>query len=109
MPICVQARMDIEGFDWDQGNRAKCEKHGVTLSEIEAVFRGDVSVFRDPAHSIHEQRLKAIGRTGRGRMVCLVFTLRHRHGRLLVRPISARFMHKKEVSYYEKEAARAEK
>ncbi|RJF70695.1 BrnT family toxin [Rhodopseudomonas palustris] len=101
--------MDVAGFDWDHGNRAKCEKHGVTRGEIESLFRGPVSVFPDPVHSQTEQRFKAIGRSEAGRMVFLIFTLRRDSGETLIRPISARYMHRKEVAYYEKEAARTEK
>jgi uncharacterized protein len=101
--------MDVAGFDWDQGNQAKCEKHGLTLPEIESVFRGPLSVFPDLAHSGSEERFKAIGRTETGRMVFLVFTLRHDRDRTLIRPISARHMHRKEIAYYEKEAAKAGK
>jgi len=28
----------VSGFDWDEGNRGKCEKHGVAIAEIEALF-----------------------------------------------------------------------
>jgi uncharacterized DUF497 family protein len=40
----------VVGFDWDDGNRKKCQKHGVTLEEIEATLKASVSVFPDPAH-----------------------------------------------------------
>jgi hypothetical protein len=36
-------------------------------------------------------------------MVFLVFTVRLKGGRRLIRPISARYMHAKEVASYEKE------
>ncbi|MFT3940898.1 BrnT family toxin [Rhodopseudomonas sp. BR0C11] len=101
--------MKIAGFDWDLGNRAKCAKHGVTVAEIEGLFRGPVSVFPDPAHSTTEERFKAIGRTEAGRMVFLVFTLRTLRERTLIRPISARYMHRKEIAAYEEEAAKAGK
>jgi uncharacterized DUF497 family protein len=29
----------ISGFDWDSGNRDKCQKHGVSIAEIEALFK----------------------------------------------------------------------
>ena len=32
-----------------------------------------------------------------------VFTLRHKGNAMLIRPISARYMHKKEIAAYEKE------
>lgn len=101
--------MKIAGFDWDLGNRAKCAKHGVTVAEIEGLFRGPVSVFPDPAHSTTEERFKAIGRTEAGRMVFVVFTLRTLRERTLIRPISARYMHRKEIAAYEEEAAKAGK
>jgi len=101
--------MDIEvaGFDWDYGNRGKCRKHGVSIADIEALFRKPIAVFPDPAHSREEERFKAIGTTGRGRYVFLVFTLRKRGSETLIRPISARYMHRKEVEHYEKETAQA--
>jgi uncharacterized DUF497 family protein len=44
----------LAGFDWDEGNRKKCQKHGVTLDEIEAALSGPMRVFPDPAHSAVE-------------------------------------------------------
>ncbi len=96
------------GFEWDEGNQDKCTKHGVSLAEIEGLFERALAVIADPAHSQTEQRLKAIGRSDTGRMILVVFTLR-RHGKhRLVRPISARYMHRKEVEYYEEAVASAE-
>jgi len=99
----------VAGFDWDAGNREKCERHGVSAAEIESVFEGPVAVQPDPAHSGAEDRFKAIGRTDRGRAVFVVFTLRRRGDERLIRPISARYMHRKEVDHYEAEAAGAAK
>jgi hypothetical protein len=45
----------------------------------------------------------AIGEGRAGRRIFLVFTFRERGGRTYVRPISARYMHAKEVERYEKE------
>lgn len=39
----------------------------------------------------------------------MVFTLRERADALLIRPISARYMHQKEIRHYEEETAKAEK
>lgn len=97
----------VAGFDWDDGNREKCQRHGVTLIEIERLFGKPVAIFPDPEHSRTEQRFKAIGTTSRGRHVFLTFTLRHRGDVVLVRPISARYMHRKEIEHYEKETAQA--
>jgi uncharacterized DUF497 family protein len=96
--------MDFSGFDWDHGNRTKCRKHGVSTETIEALFRGGVIILPDEAHSQIERRFKAIGRTDEGRMIFAVFTFRRREGALLIRPISARYMHKKEIEHYEKSA-----
>jgi uncharacterized DUF497 family protein len=30
--------LHVNGFDWDQGNRAKCEKHGLSVATIEDLF-----------------------------------------------------------------------
>ena len=101
--------MQVAGFDWDEGNRSKCREHGVSQVAIESMFRGSVAVLPDPRHSTSEERYKAIGRSDDGRCIFAVFTLRTRRGKRLVRPISARFMHKKEVDYYEKETSALQK
>jgi len=97
----------IVGFDWDGGNREKCQKHGLTIAVIENLLRSPLGVFPDPQHSKREERFKAIGRTEDGRAVFIVFTLRGRDGETLIRPISARYMRRKEIDHYEKEAAQA--
>ncbi len=101
--------MEFAGFDWDAGNRNKCRKHGVSLHEVESLFSGTVLVSPDPLHSEDEERLKAFGSTERGRKVLVVFTLRVKDGEIFIRPISARYMHKKEVAVYEKETSEIEK
>ena len=93
----------IAGFDWDEGNTAKCERHGVAKADIEALFIGSPKVRPDIKHSAKETRLQAIGNTESGRWVFAVFTLRNREGKTFIRPISARFMHAKEVKHYEQE------
>lgn len=60
------------------------------------------------SHSRHEERFKAIGTGTTGRHILIVFTLRDRSGEKYIRPISARYMHRKEVEYYEEEAAKIE-
>jgi uncharacterized protein len=93
------------GFEWDRANRDKCRKHGVSIAAIEAAFRRTIAVFPDPAHSQFEERFKAVGRTDDGRHMLIVFTLRSYEGRTLVRPISARFMHAREIKSYEETAS----
>ena len=96
-------------FDWDAGNRQKCQKHGLSARDIESIFQGPVSVFPDPEHSGEEERFIGIGKTEKHRSVFVVFTLRRKDDVVLIRPISARFMHKKEIDYYEKETSKTEK
>lgn len=99
MSMPVQA----SGFDWDRGNRAKCEKHSLSFADIEGLFTRPLAILPDASHSQRESRLRAIGRTASGRGVFIVFTLRRKEDELLIRPISARYMHKKEIEAYEKE------
>ena len=101
--------MKVAGFDWDDGNRSKCQKHGISPAAIEEIFRGTIAVLPDPRHSRLEERFKGIGQTGDGRRIFIVFTFRMRGGKRLIRPISARRMHKKEVAHYEKEIAAIQK
>jgi len=98
----------VAGFDWDRGNREKCRRHGVSIREIESAFEKPIAVVPDPAHSRAEERFIAIGTTPDGRHVFVVFTLRSRDGATLIRPITARYMHRKEVDYYEKVIAGTE-
>jgi len=95
--------MKFDGFDWDSGNRAKCQKHGVSIAEIESLFLGTPLVAPDVLHSSKEQRFRAVGQTIKKRPLFIVFTLRKNGGTLLLRPISARYMHKKEIKAHEKE------
>jgi uncharacterized DUF497 family protein len=92
----------VHGFDGDDGNRTKCQKHGLSLAEIESVLRhGLLRLTDDEKHSLEEKRLIAIGHTEAGRLVLVGFTLRGRRGHTLIRPITARYMHVREMRRYE--------
>lgn len=91
--------MKITGFDWDESNWPKCGKHGVSREEIEEMLSGHPAVMVDPHPE--EPRMRAIGQTDAGRHVFVVFMLREIGGRTKLRPISARYMHQKEVTHYE--------
>jgi len=101
--------MRIDGFHWNQGNRSKCEEHGVSAATVEAIFGGELMVLPDPGHSKSEERFKAIGITDQRRAVFVVFTFRKWRNRTLIPPISARYMHRKEIEHYEKETAKVPK
>jgi uncharacterized DUF497 family protein len=83
-------------FDWDAGNRSKCAKHGVSHAEIEQEMCNHPRMAPDPVHSVAEQRFVAVGRTDAGRAVFIAFCWRGS----ACRPISARFMHAREVARY---------
>src|SRR5260221_11446430 len=91
----------IAGFDWDDGNWEKCTRHGVSIAEVESVLEGAPAIATDPAHSHIEVRMRAVGLAVSGRYVFVVFTVRERLGQRLIRPVSARYMHRKEVRRYE--------
>ncbi len=92
----------LEGFYWDEGNREKCQKHGDSTAEIEEALRVIDFVIDDPFSA--EKRYRTVGKTTAGRYIFAVFTVRGRK----LRPISARYMHAKEIEKYEKEVARFE-
>ena len=92
--------MNIVGFDWDKGNAVHCQKHGVTREEIEFLFSNEPRVFPDPF--VSERRLRAIGRNAAGRYLYVVFMFKELEQQKYIRPISARYMHKKEVEHYER-------
>jgi uncharacterized DUF497 family protein len=42
-------KTDFSGFEWDEANREKCEKHGVSIVEIEHVLiHAETLVSPDP-------------------------------------------------------------
>ena len=91
----------LEGFEWDQGNSTKSLlKHGVSASEVEALFNMKLAVplGRQVSPEVDEERLCLVGPTDTGRMISIVFTLRD--GR--IRPISSRVASRKERVLYEK-------
>ena len=67
-------------FGLGQGDRAHCQKHGVSIAEIEALLRGTPQIAPDPKHAHLEDRLIAVGRTARGRPLFVAFTIRERFG-----------------------------
>jgi uncharacterized DUF497 family protein len=89
------------GFDWDEGNWWKCQKHGVSIAEVEALLRSGPRVAPDLKHSALEDRFIAVGRTEEGRALFVAFTFRTRNGVRLIRPVGARYMHGKEIEGYE--------
>lgn len=93
----------ITGFNWDDRNARKNEKHGVSMSEAEQVFFNAPLLFlEDATHSQHESRIHALGKTDEGRALHVTLTLRESDK--LIRVISARDMHRKERAIYEQAA-----
>jgi uncharacterized DUF497 family protein len=96
----------VSAFDWDDGNRDKCRKHGLSMSDVEHVLVSARNlIVRDVQNSLTEDRYIAIGKIRAGRFSFVVFTLRAADDQFKLRPISARYMHKKEIAKYEKEIA----
>ncbi len=91
--------IEFDGFDWDDGNLEKCQKHGVSIAEIEQALSVIRYVVDDPFPD--EKRYRTVGRTRAGRYVFAVFMLRESK----LRPVSVRYMHEREVASYEKELA----
>ncbi len=91
----------ITGFDWDEGNARKNEKHNVSMAEAEQVFfNAPLLVLEDSKHSNLEPRFHALGKSDEKRLLHITFTLRQAGEK--IRIISARDMHKKERAIYEK-------
>ena len=67
----------VNGFNWDDGNARKNEKHGVSMAEAEQVFfNAPLLLLEDAAHSQQEPRLHVLGKTDDGRTLHLTLTLR---------------------------------
>ena len=101
--------LPVAGFDWDRGNLEKCRRHGVNIDAVEETFRQILWATPDPGHSSRESRFRAVGTDVKGRHVFIVYTIRQRSDGMLIRPIRARYMHKREIRHYEKQKAEAEK
>ena len=90
----------IVGFDWDEGNARKNEKHGVSMAEAEQVFfNAPLLLLEDALHSQQEPLVHALGKSDEGRALHITLTLRQ--AGKLIRIISARDMHRKERTIYE--------
>jgi uncharacterized protein len=83
------------GFDWDELNTVmNRERHKVARTEAEDVFFHEPSVVRsDLGRSSREKRYRALGRTSRGRLLFVAYTIR----RKLIRVISVRDMNRREA------------
>ena len=67
----------ITGFNWDDGNARKNEKHGVSMAEAEQTFfNAPLLLLQDNAHSQTEARFHALGKTDDGRTLHITFALR---------------------------------
>jgi uncharacterized DUF497 family protein len=89
----------IDGFEWDAGNREKnWLKHQVASGECEEVFFNlPLLLQADLAHSQAEPRYFVLGQTNLGRGLFIAFTVRNDK----IRVISARDMSQKERDIYE--------
>jgi len=89
----------LDGFEWDEGNRDKNRlKHKVSAEECEEIFFNEpLIILEDRKHSEKEQRYAAYGVTNEGRKLMVYFTVRE----IKYRVISARDMHRKERQFYE--------
>lgn len=88
-------------FEWDEGNSDKPTKHGLTLIETEEAFLDENKViFPDWGHSETEQRITLLGKTKKGRLLNITYTIRAKK----IRIITARLANRKEVPLYEKAA-----
>jgi uncharacterized DUF497 family protein len=95
------------GFDWDDSNRDKCCKHGLSVIDIEYVLiNAETLIVPDEKNSKVEPRFLAVGRDTNGRYALVVFTPRRREDKAMLRPISARYMHRKEIEKYAQEISR---
>ena len=87
---------DIEGFEWDEGNKQKSfKKHNVSITEAEEVFNSQPLIVLRTAY-LNEERFQMFGES-KERLITIIFTIRKNK----IRIISARDMSKKERNFYE--------
>ena len=73
----------------------------MAVEDIEHLLRNRPRIVPDLKHSQKEDRFIAVGRSLSGRPMFVAFTIRERRGKQFIRPVSARYMHKKESEKYE--------
>jgi uncharacterized DUF497 family protein len=81
----------------------------VSIDEIEYVLAHAETLITPAAKYLSESRFLAIERTQLGCYTFVVLTPRQRITGRRLRPISARYMHEKEIRKYEQEIARTQK
>ena len=88
----------VDGFDWDSGNINKnWERPTVLYTECEQTFFNIPVYYQiDLKHSRTEVRFVLYGKTNRGRLLTIIFTLRQNK----IRVISARDQNKTERFFY---------
>ena len=97
-------KLAFSSFEWDDGNRRHCQKHGLSPKQIEHFLQQDsLLVAPDVLRTQQEERYLAIGRSQTGKPMLVVFTIRKVNETVRLRPISARYMHEKEARKYEEE------
>ena len=90
-------------FTWDARKaQLNYDKHGVAFEEAATVFTDPAGLdWDDPAHSREEPRSKRLGRSGAGRILLVVYTVRRKpHDQETIRIISARQASRKERQAY---------
>lgn len=89
---------ELVEFIWDKRNIDKSWiKHKVTNQECEeAFFDKNKKIYKDKLHSLKEDRFILLGKTKKGRLLYIVFTVRRKR----VRIISARGINRKERRLY---------
>ena len=92
--------LEYAGFDWDKGNISKIEAR-VSIEIVEEFFKVKILFKEDKRHSLGEERFIAMGYTkDPKRCLFIAYTIRKNCNVVLIRPISARFTHKKEEDAY---------
>jgi len=85
-------------FDWDEHNVAHTARHDVTPGDVEQALSDPNGLAVSARHFGGEQRVGFIGATARGRVMVVIWTVRHNK----VRVITARDASRKERQLYTK-------
>jgi len=64
------------GFEWDAHNVAHIARHGLQPAEVEHALSGEPATLLEEFVKGGERHSLSVGRTGTGRLVVVVWTLR---------------------------------
>ena len=72
-----------EGFEWDASNVEHIARHGLQRADVERALAGEPVTLFEGVTQAGERRWVSVGRSGAGRLLAVVWTVRGRRVRIV--------------------------